>query len=349
MDRTGLAVRSTPEAALVDASAAADADLRDLLAATSRPFESQDISSGLQQARLAVTVLRDANIDGSTGALLVGRRVVAESIVGPMHPDRFRVHRVRRRHTSTETRPVIPLVGDRAAGTNYYHWLVDVLPRAYAIDSVPPEKELVILAPPSPAPFVTETLQTLVQRSPNMVVRPLGHREILRTGEAWITTYPMGDFTAVLPAALVTWLRRTFGREREHAPGSSEGALKLYVRRASDRPRHVANAAEVEALLVSYGFRVLQPETLTVAQQAELFSSAAVVVGGHGAALANTVFCSGSRVLEFCAPGLAAPHYAYLSLAAGNRWRPLWCDADGESGYVVDLEELERAVRRAMN
>ncbi len=111
-------------------------DVERLLA--SRPQIRFATLDSLVRAELITGTLRGAVLDSSTGAFELRAGVVRETIVGPMSPARFRVHRARRfRRVRSVERPAISLLGDQWAGRNYYHWLVDVLPCAMALASAP--------------------------------------------------------------------------------------------------------------------------------------------------------------------------------------------------------------------
>jgi capsular polysaccharide biosynthesis protein len=72
----------------------------------------------------------------------------------------------------------------------------------------------------------------------------------------------------------------------------------------------VGGEAETLAKLAHLGLTVVNPALLTIAEQAKLVASAAVVISPHGSALANLVFATpGTRVLEFHQPRYAPPYF----------------------------------------
>jgi capsular polysaccharide biosynthesis protein len=82
--------------------------------------------------------------------------------------------------------------------------------------------------------------------------------------------------------------------------------------------RRVINEDELVAVLSKFGFKSIAPESLSVAEQVSLFAAAEVVIGAHGAALTNTVFCSpGTKVIEIFAPDYVNPCYRKLSSQVG--------------------------------
>jgi capsular polysaccharide biosynthesis protein len=67
-------------------------------------------------------------------------------------------------------------------------------------------------------------------------------------------------------------------------------------------------------VLAAYGFRIVKPEQHPVYEQAQIFTSAQVIVSPHGAALTNLVFCQpGTKVLEIFSPQYVNPLYYILS------------------------------------
>jgi tetratricopeptide (TPR) repeat protein len=82
--------------------------------------------------------------------------------------------------------------------------------------------------------------------------------------------------------------------------------------------RRVINEDELVAVLSKFGFKSIAPESLSVAEQISLFAAAEVVIGAHGAALTNTVFCSpGTKVIEIFGPDYVNPCYRKLSSQVG--------------------------------
>ena len=51
------------------------------------------------------------------------------------------------------------------------------------------------------------------------------------------------------------------------------------------------NNEEVINLLKKKGYQIIRPENLSFKEQIDLFSNAKTIIGAHGAALTNIVFC----------------------------------------------------------
>jgi capsular polysaccharide biosynthesis protein len=65
---------------------------------------------------------------------------------------------------------------------------------------------------------------------------------------------------------------------------------KIFVTRTAGTNRCCHNASDVESLFASHGFAVLQPETLTLPEQAAVFAQARVVAGFGGSGMFNLLF-----------------------------------------------------------
>jgi len=150
------------------------------------------------------------------------------------------------------------------------------------------------------------------------------------------------------------FLRALFGVP---GPTRPDGPARLFVVRGTHDARGVVNHADVAALLETRGFVTVSMDDLTLDEQAAMFAAADVVVGVHGAALANLVYARpGTHSVELIGANTLNWVYAPLSWAAGLEHDlvigvepapplPFWTwqrDAD----QIVDVERLGRLVDR---
>jgi capsular polysaccharide biosynthesis protein len=127
---------------------------------------------------------------------------------------------------------------------------------------------------------------------------------------------------------------------------------RIYLKRNS-KVRQVTNGEQLESRLVHHGFAVVAPERLSVEEQIRMFSTAGVIVGQAGAALANMVFSpSGASILAFTAKsGHSNPYYfTNMAHALGHRLEYLFCQPRGNPHHPahadleVDLDALDIAL-----
>ena len=108
------------------------------------------------------------------------------------------------------------------------------------------------------------------------------------------TTYPYPDVQNI-PDWIIEWLRAAFLEKSSpqiHSP-------LVYIGRGDASTRRLLNEQELfSTVLQPLGFHAHQLSKMSVASQISLFAGARIIVGLHGAALTNLVFCKkGTRVI----------------------------------------------------
>ena len=127
--------------------------------------------------------------------------------------------------------------------------------------------------------------------------------------------------------ALMPWAA-DFLRDRLRAHPTT-GGRRLYVPRTSSR--RLRNDTEVEMLLAQHGYETVDPESAPHREVRNWFASAEMVVGPHGAGLANTLHCApGTVVLELVPTDHVFPYWYATAQAVGLRHRYLRCTSDAE-------------------
>lgn len=172
-------------------------------------------------------------------------------------------------------------VTPQAAG-NYYHWLLDLLPRVLLLKPAVQNFSNydVLLLNGSRANYERETLAAL--GVPPEKIRYVGSRDRFQIASSVFSSM---DINVVAPWK-VHGLRKlaSFRPSRHHR-------RRLYLSRARAAVRRIVNEKEISDVLRQHDFEILEAENLTWREQANLFTSAIMIVAPHGAALANIVFC----------------------------------------------------------
>ncbi|MEL6554333.1 MAG: tetratricopeptide repeat protein [Cyanobacteria bacterium J06621_11] len=208
------------------------------------------------------------------------------------------------------------------SGHIYYHWLFDVLPRfkvlyeALQAQNRSLEEIDYFVVNSVSKPFQRETLQRLGIPMEKVIESDrIPHFE----AEALVVPSFAGQLDWVPPSSM-DFLRQAFleraylKRDRNLAETVESFGKRIYISRAGAKYRHVFNEAAVVELLSSFGFVSVALETLSVVEQARLFSAAEVIVGAHGSGLSNLAFCSpGAKVIEFFSPNYLRTDYWMIS------------------------------------
>ena len=126
----------------------------------------------------------------------------------------------------------------------------------------------------------------------------------------------------------------------------------MYVRRSKTRLRFIENEEALAALFSKYNFERVDTDQLSPRQQIELFAEAAVIVGIHGAGLANMFFRLGPcRILEIFAPpdaGYLPFHYIMLAGMKGFSYNAVIGKKSARQfsgGFYVEPDLLERNLK----
>ncbi|SPF80513.1 glycosyltransferase family 61 protein [Pseudoprimorskyibacter insulae] len=167
---------------------------------------------------------------------------------------------------------------------NYGHFLLDDLAGAAWLETLGIARHYPLIAPP-----LTGWQRALMGAAG---VRATEVSEpVLRVAELVYTT------------AIGHYLQRADKMQRDLVDrlprGAAPGAGAVYLSRRGMTGRVMVNEPALEARLKAQGVTILKPHKMTVAEQIEAVSSARVLIGASGAALANAVFLpKGGTVIE---------------------------------------------------
>lgn len=218
------------------------------------------------------------------------------------------------------------------SGSVYFHWMVDVLPRLEILRQAGYDWQDLhgIVVNSIRHPFQQETLQRLGIPESKIIESDLHPHiqadQLIVPDFAGPVGYP--------PPWVLAWHRRTWlPQETIEVNLNSEGFLELskdqkpklskkqpkpqeciYISRHTAKYRRLLNEDTIVSLLSQRGFTIVAPETLSVAEQAKLFSEAKVIVASHGSGLTNLIFCQpGTTVIELMSPHYIRPYFWGLS------------------------------------
>jgi capsular polysaccharide biosynthesis protein len=225
--------------------------------------------------------------------------------------------------------------------SNYYHWLLDSLPRWKMLQDAGythTDYDYVLLHS-KPRRFQDETLNRL----------NVPEEKRLRCNKNFIHHFDRLVVPAMpFPLWQVTpwtceWLSSLFPERRG-------GPERIYLSRRDVARRRFTNEAELEAQLEGMGFVCVQPAKMSVAEQAAALSAAKWVVAPHGAGLANLAFTPpGAKVIELVHPVNQTPCYKHLALAHGLGYtsvagttRELAHHDDRDAEFTIEIAHVLR-------
>ncbi len=210
-------------------------------------------------------------------------------------------------HENTST-----FIADWFFERNYAHWLLDTIPRLLKREGKvvchKPEKawqkELLAL--------YGVTTKDIVPIEPNSC---FSFERLLLDGK---NSSPVPHPSYKCHTDAIKFIRSPIGSIVE---AQSDSKVALVIKRFDSRV--IVNSLQVEELLIQLGYvvQIIDCAEVAVATQMRCFAQADVVLGAHGAAMANTSFCKPSAiVVEVFPPCYGNPAFWAVSNSVGVKY-----------------------------
>ena len=223
----------------------------------------------------------------------------------------------------------VGLIYDNWSVANYYHWLIDTLPRLLLLREKYPNCKLII--PASAPDYVSLTVSALGFNN----TFALAKNNFIRVQHLIMPshiTHP-GSQDPTLIQSVREELLKTFGYAQ--CMMSSLPTRRIYVSRSRQKIRRLLNEEELYPLLLYYDFEIVYFEEMSFEQQVKIMQGASIVMGVHGANLTNILFMStGSLVIELLNEQIPNPCYFQLASNLELRYQALPCYPTLSSGPV---------------
>jgi len=217
------------------------------------------------------------------------------------------------------------------AADNYYHWLLEELPRLLlACESTQFDKILL-----TEKPFADSVLQCLQIDVPRIPVTAISH---YRADKLIVPSYlaPTGFPSPKMVELLSSFSLRYAPQDDQSRPE------KIYISRRSAKRRTVKDETRLIAELQARGFHEVLLEKMSLQEQMRTFRAAKFVVAPHGAGLANLTFCqTGGKVIELFNNGYVHHCFAQLAALVGMSYIGLCSDPNGPVGHGVGESQEE--------
>jgi hypothetical protein len=239
---------------------------------------------------------------------------------------------------------VCVLAFDPWSARNYYHWVVDALPRLFIIR----EKlhDSIVLLPRNARRYMYESVQ---------LFKPKGTLELKKHTYARVKNLylprPVADsgrHDGAVLMGLKKFILSGLGRQTDKVTTGE----RIYISRANQRARRIRNELAVQDLLKSYDFSAVYFENMPFEEQLNIMRNAKYVVSNHGANLTNILFMpEGGKILEINRN--ISPNLCYYSLASSidldyfYQFCPIACehsDNHDSADLLVDIDKLRENV-----
>jgi len=241
-----------------------------------------------------------------------------------------------------------------ACASNYAHWLTEVLPRVAVFCSIEQYANVPIIVNDGLHRNIMESLALVVGTERQIITAPVGRA--ISVGILYVTsvtgyvpferrdTKLTGHSHGLFSSLALDLVKKRVLPIAKKLP-SQDWPRKIYLRRSSG-VRKVTNGAELEEILLSNGYIVVETEKLTFVQQLALFNNVEDIIGPSGAALANQIFAPPEAKVHILIGKYDATSYWYWqNMACASGKQVLYslgklCDSQStiHSDFAIDLK-----------
>lgn len=225
----------------------------------------------------------------------------------------------------------------------YHHWILENLPRLWAVDEFPELGKVPLVVPGDITEFQEASLKALGIGS-NQVIPFDGSN--WRFKRLFVPSFlaPSGH-----SHRQVQWLRNKLFEGLGIIPNST-GSQRIYISRVDATSRRIINEDEVVALLNTYNFETIVPGTLSIRDQVNIFNNASIICGAGGSGLTNHVFApKGITLIEIQPDSFINRCYYYSSNICGQDYAfVIGRNETDRHDYRIEIESLEKTLTQVL-
>jgi len=185
----------------------------------------------------------------------------------------------------------------KAYSRNYFHWLIECLPRFMIIDQFPSLQTVPLIIDSLLHSQQLDALNLINQDRRFVIQLPMNQpcqvdklyypSSLSVINDNYSAPVQYNQDILYSPAG-IHFVREFFLNKL--VDKAIQPSRKLYVSRGNSPYRRMVNSEKIETLMREKGFEIVYPEKLSFVEQVQLFAQASVVVGPSGAGLANLIF-----------------------------------------------------------
>ncbi len=196
---------------------------------------------------------------------------------------------------------VFSLVQGASGNNNYFHWMFDILPRLIILEKFYNFNDINFFYCPQIKPWQLSTLSIFNIGNDKLInsnlYRHIQADKILAVSHPWYSKGLILNEAKNLPS----WIINEIAFKFEKYGKKFECNDKIFIDRRESKYNHcqIINDEEIKTYLKRKGFTVYKVGELNFFEQIYLFQNAKIVIGAHGAAFTNLIFCKeNTKVLD---------------------------------------------------
>jgi|GEM_PF-2342253 len=222
---------------------------------------------------------------------------------------------------------------------NWYHWLLQVLPRLKIIaeSGITYDK---IYVSSIPYAWQQESLRIVLEKLniPLSAILTAQGDSIIQAKELIVPSVPFvpSKDRRTLPNWLTTFIHDCFLSDTH-----LDTPQKIYIARSNAAIRRISNEEKLAQLLKEKGFAIVHLEKMPIFEQAHYFNQASIIIGPHGSGFANLIFSKPNTSIIEIDHGLIGQEqrsfYKRMSKLMNCNYYPFYVDETTEEHLEADL------------
>jgi capsular polysaccharide biosynthesis protein len=253
---------------------------------------------------------------------------------------------------------VCTLLNGGGGVSNYYHWMIDILPRIHFLKQTGwLDKIDYFVVPNYKYDFQKDSLRLLgIEQDRIIAAEPEMH---IQADQLVATSHPRNMKSILVPQWISDFHQRAFIHLTDR---KKKTPSRIYISRLDSKNRPIYNERELIAFLESEGFTTYILSKLSFLEKVQLFANAEVVVSPSGAGITSLMYCKpGTKLLEIFGGGRAHTYYYNLAHNAGLKYHFVTGNSQGDikkiksrtegikKGYSLDIPQVQEKLREMLN
>ena len=179
-----------------------------------------------------------------------------------------------------------------ASGNNYFHFMFDIIPKIFLLNSKISLKKIDYFYIANPKEWQIKILKNLgITEDKLLSSKKYNHiiaDEIYSVDHPWYIRGHIHNSVKEIPKWIVLKNREIFLKKNR-----KNTKKRIFLDRSNSSYNHcqISNPNFVNEFIVKNKFKSLKPELSTFKTQINLFNNSSIIIGAHGASLANIIFC----------------------------------------------------------
>jgi len=186
------------------------------------------------------------------------------------------------------------------SGNNFFHFLFDIVPKIYLLTLKIDLKKINYFYVSDPKKWQIKIFKILgIGEEKLLSSKKNNHifaEEIYAVDHPWYDKGYIQENVKKIPKWVIQKNREFFWDNSKQ-----KFKNKIFLDRSKSKYNHcqINNLNDIKNLVLRKNFKLCKPENLSFKKQINLFKSSSVVIGAHGAAFSNIIFCKpGTKIIE---------------------------------------------------